>query len=349
VFCAAVIRAVCKYQGVLRAVVAHAGNDHRLGANEAPPAIISIFLGDQLTDVFQQIKAGGASSSKSKGTLTVGVDVLPPLPKDAGDRNRTSPFAFTGNRFEFRAVGSGQSIAGPLVAMNTIVAESLDYCASRLEKATEGNPGALHGAVQKLLTEIINESEKIIFNGDGYSEAWHQEAEKRGLLNLKTTPDALPILRKHEVAELFSKYGVLSERELESRYEIYIEQYGKTVSVEANLTVEIARTMIFPAAIRYQNELASTCANLKLVGYEFDTDTLDKVTALVKSLQDGISALEKVMDGNTATDHLDRAKYYCTEVMPAMLTVRKSADELEGIVADDLWPLPTYQEMLFIK
>jgi glutamine synthetase len=232
-FCAAVIRAVHKYQGVLRAVVAHAGNDHRLGANEAPPAIISIFLGDQLTDVFEQIKKGGAKKSISKGHLTVGVDVLPPLPMDAGDRNRTSPFAFTGNRFEFRAVGSNQSIAGPLVAMNTIVAESLDYCATQLEKATGGKPEKLNAALQKLLTEIIKEHGAIVFNGDGYSEAWHKEAAKRGLLNLKTTPDALPQLVKPDTKKLFQKYGVLSARELESRYEIYLEQYIKTVATEA--------------------------------------------------------------------------------------------------------------------
>lgn len=349
VFCAAVIRAVYKYQGLLRAVVASAGNDHRLGANEAPPAIISIFLGDQLTDVFEQIKAGGANSSIEKGTLTVGVDVLPPLPKDAGDRNRTSPFAFTGNRFEFRAVGSNQSIAGPLVAMNTIVTESLDYCATKLEEATGGDPEALHGAVQKLLTEIINECESIIFNGDGYSEAWHKEAAERGLLNLKNSTDALPIIGTKEVADLFAKYNVLSVRELQSRLDTYLEQYCKTVAVEAKLTLEMARTMIFPATIRYQNELASTCANLKLVGYEFDTDTLDKVTELVKCLQDSISVLDKALAHEGAGDLLSEAQHFCDSVLPAMLTVREYADELEGIVADDLWPLPTYQEMLFIK
>ncbi len=349
VFCAAVIRAVYKYQGLLRSVVATAGNDHRLGANEAPPAIISIFLGDQLTDVFEQIKIGGASSSIEKGTLTVGVDVLPPLPKDAGDRNRTSPFAFTGNRFEFRAVGSNQSIAGPLVAMNTIVAESIDYCATKLEKATQGDPDALHGAVQKLLTEIINECAPIIFNGDGYSEEWHTEAAERGLLNLKTTADALPYLLAPEVIELFKKYEVLSERELQSRLETYLEQYCMTVKVEANLTSEMARTMIFPAAIRYQNELASTCANLKLVGYEFDTDTLDKVTSLVKSLQDSIVWLEEAMGEDGAASLIEEARHYCDVVLPAMGTVREYADQLEGVVADDLWPLPTYQEMLFIK
>lgn len=349
VFCAAVIRAVHQHQGLLRAVVASAGNDHRLGANEAPPAIISIFLGDQLTDVFEQIKGGGAKSSLPKGTLTVGVDTLPPLPKDAGDRNRTSPFAFTGNRFEFRAVGSNQSIAGPLVAMNTIVAESLDYCATELEKATKGNPKKLNAALQKLLTKIIKEHGPVIFNGDGYSEEWHAEAEERGLLNLKTTVDALPVLNKAETRKLFSKYKVLSARELESRYETYLEQYVMSVTVEANLTLEMAKTMIFPAAVRYQNELASTCANLKAVGYEFDTDTLDKVTDLVKSLQDSIAALEKAASAPHGDSSLATAKHYQAKVTPAMAAVRGFADELEGIVADDLWPLPTYQEMLFIK
>lgn len=349
VFCAAVIRAVYKYQGLLRAVVASAGNDHRLGANEAPPAIISIFLGDQLTDVFQQIKAGGARSSLQKGTLTVGVDVLPPLPKDAGDRNRTSPFAFTGNRFEFRAVGSNQSIAGPLVAMNTIVCESLDYCATKLEKATHGKPEALHMAVQQLLSEIVTECEAIVFNGDGYSAAWHQEAAKRGLLNLKSAVDALPILDSEEIKSLFSKYGVLSERELKSRLDIYLEQYCKTVRMEAMQTLEMGKTMLFPAAIRYQSELASTCANLKLVGYEFDTDTLDKMTDLVKCLQDSMSALDKALHHHDAENLLAEAQHFCDEVLPAMTMVRKYADELEGWVADDLWPLPTYQEMLFIK
>lgn len=348
-FCAAVIRAVYKYQGLLRAVVATAGNDHRLGANEAPPAIISIFLGDQLADVFNQIKAGGANSSLSKGTLTVGVDVLPPLPKDAGDRNRTSPFAFTGNRFEFRAVGANQSIAGPLVAMNTIVCESLDYCATKLEKATGGDPSKLNAALQSLLTEIINESEKIIFNGDGYSEAWHLEAAKRGLLNMKSSPEALLFLGNHDVQELFTKYSVLTERELESRLDIYLEQYCKTVRVEAALTIEMAKTLIFPAAIRYQNELASTCCNLQALGYEFDTNTLDKVTELVKCLQDSIAELEVALKHGGASSLAAEAKHFGEDVMPAMASVRKYADELEGIVADDLWPLPTYQEMLFIK
>ncbi|MEM9353775.1 MAG: glutamine synthetase III [Planctomycetota bacterium] len=344
VFCAAVIRAVYKHQGLLRAVVASAGNDHRLGANEAPPAILSIFLGDQLTDVFEQIKGGGANSSLPKGELEVGVDTLPPLDKDAGDRNRTSPFAFTGNRFEFRAVGSNFSIAGPLVAMNTIIAESLDYCATKLEEATGGDDSKLNGAVQTLLTEIMGECGSIIFNGDGYSEEWHAEAESRGLLNLRTTADALPQIIAPEVKDVFTKYGVLSERELESRYETYCEQYCMTVNVEANLTKKIARTLIFPAAVRYQNELASTCANLQSLGYEFDTDSLDRITQLVKALQDAIAELAVATTGGC-----DDVRKCCDVVLPAMQQVRACSDELEGLVADDLWPLPTYQEMLFIK
>jgi len=348
-FCAAVIRAVHKHQGVLRAVVASASNDHRLGANEAPPAIISIFLGDQLTDVFEQIKGDGVKSSLPKGTLTVGVDTLPPLPKDAGDRNRTSPFAFTGNRFEFRAVGSNQSIAGPLTAMNTIVAESLDYCATKLEEATGGKKAKVNEALQALLKEIIDEHGSVIFNGDGYSDEWHAEAAQRGLLNLKTTANALPALQEPAVKELFEKYGVLSERELESRYETYLEQYCLSIKVEANLMEEIATTMIFPAAVRYQGELAATCANLKTLGTEFPTPTLDTLTGLIQSLQGAVAGLKKAMEAPEGGTSLDHAKHYLNDVLPAMTEVRKYADELEGIVADDLWPLPTYQEMLFIK
>ncbi|MHB8973265.1 MAG: glutamine synthetase III family protein [Pirellulaceae bacterium] len=349
VFCATVIRAVHKFSGLLRAVVAHAGNDHRLGANEAPPAIISIFLGDQLTDIFEQIKKGGVTSSKTHRKMNVGVDVLPPLPKDAGDRNRTSPFAFTGNRFEFRAVGSSQTIAGPLVAMNTIMADSLDYMATKLEKATGGDPSKLASSVQDLLKEIIEKHGAIVFNGDNYSEAWHCEAEKRGLPNFRTTVDALPVLRDPEVIALFEKYEVLSKREVESRMDIYLEQYVKTISAESRLVVEIAHTMILPAAIRYQGELAATCANLIAVGCAPHSGTLEKVTTLVQSLHEAATNLEKTIEPHGGGGLLDEAKHYCCKVAPAMLAVRKVADQLEGIVADDLWPLPTYQEMLFIK
>ncbi|MBY0588321.1 glutamine synthetase III [bacterium] len=349
VFCAAVIRAVHKFSPLLRAVVASASNDHRLGANEAPPAIISIFLGDQLTDVFEQIKGGAAKSSKTGGIMHLGADTLPPLPKDAGDRNRTSPFAFTGNRFEYRAVASNQSIGGPLVALNAIVADSLDYVATALEQATGGDSAKLPQAVQNVLKDIIDKHGAVIFNGDGYSEAWHQEAEKRGLPNLKTSVDALPYLSKPDVVEVFEKFGVLSKREVESREAIYLEQYCKAVNVESLLVIEMSKTVIFPAAIRYQSELAVTCANLKAVGYQFDTNTLDKVTELVKNLQDSTAALENARSAFHSHSVLDEAKHYCNTILPAMLEVRKYADELELMVADDLWPLPTYQEMLFIK
>jgi glutamine synthetase len=349
VFAAAVIRAVHKNSKLLRAVVAHAGNDHRLGANEAPPAIISIFLGDLLTEVFEQIKAGDSPKARGKEKLTVGVDVLPPLPKDAGDRNRTSPFAFTGNRFEFRAVGSNQSIAGPIVAMNTIVAESLDYVATTLEKATGGDASKLNAAVQTLLKEIYTDHGAVVFNGDGYSDEWHAEAAKRGLPNLKTTVDALPELTAPETLAMFEKYGVLSNREMESRQEIYLEQYCKTVNVEVLLTIRMARTLIFPAAIRYQNLLASTSAAIVTAGMTADTAILERVTALVRELEASITALEGIVEHHEADNSLDEAAHYCSDVIPAMLAVRKVADELEALVPDDIWPLPTYSEMLFIK
>ena len=349
VFCAAVIRAVDMHATLLRAVVAHAGNDHRLGANEAPPAIISIFLGDMLTDIFDQIKKGGVTGSKLKGLMTVGVDTLPPLPKDAGDRNRTSPFAFTGNRFEFRAVGSAQSIAGPLVALNTIAAESLDFVATELEKATGGDPAKLSGAVQKLLQSILEQHGRVIFNGDGYSEAWHQEAEKRGLPNLKTSVDALPCLTAANTIAVFEKYGVLSPRELHSRQDIYLEQYVKTVSVEAKLMIEIASTLIIPTAFRYQGELAGAAASVKATGLTPDLELLEEVCTLTKSLKEAIHGLESKLAHHAGGSLLEEAKHYCHDVLPAMFALRKIADELEGIVADDLWPLPTYQEMLFIK
>ena len=348
VFCATVIRAVHRWSGLLRAVVASASNDHRLGANEAPPAIISVFLGEQLDDIFTQVTKGGAKSSKGGEMLKVGVDSLPVIPKDAGDRNRTSPFAFTGNRFEFRAVGSSQSIAGPMIAMNTIVAESLDYVATKLEKAVGSDPSKLNDAIQKVLEEIMAESGSVVYNGNGYSEAWHKEAESRGLPNLRSCVDALPLLGGKEATELFAKYGVLSERETQSRMDVDLEQYCLVVGLEARTVIEMAKTIIFPAAVRYQGELAQTCAHLKAVGYVFDTDTLDKITVLVKDLQDGIVKLEGMLAEGGGHSKLDHAKHLCNAVLPAMLAIRKTADTLEGMVADDLWPLATYQEMLFI-
>jgi glutamine synthetase len=350
VVCAAVIRAVHKHAELLRVAVATSGNDHRLGANEAPPAIISIFLGSQLSEVFEQIEKGTTSKSSHGGTLTIGVDTLPPLPKHAGDRNRTSPFAFTGNKFEFRAVGSSQSIAGALVVLNTIMSESLDYMATKLEAATGGDPSKLNAAVQSLLKSVISEHKAVIFNGDGYSAEWHAEAEKRGLPNLKNTVDALPVLLKPETSALFEKYGVLTEREVHSRYEIYMERYCKDINAESLVALNIARTMILPAAYRYQGELAATASAIKNVsGKAPHMGTLDALTTLVAQLEEKTGKLEEAIGHKGAKDILAEAKHFRDGVVPAMLEVRKVADELEGIVADDLWPLPTYREMLYIK
>ncbi len=349
IFCAAVIRAVHLHSDLLRVAVAFSGNDHRLGANEAPPAIISIFLGSQLADIFEQLEKGSASSSKAAGTMTVGADVLPPLPKHAGDRNRTSPFAFTGNKFEFRAVGSSQSIAGPLVVLNTIVAESLDYIATELEKSVGGDSSKLNGAVQKLLQEIITKHKAVVFNGDGYSEEWHKEAEKRGLPNLRNTVDALPALISEKNVKLFSKYNVLSDREVHSRYEIYVERYCKDVNTESLVALNMAKTHILPAAYRYQNELATTAASLKSIGKQPHLGSLDKLTENVAALESAIEKLEAAVGHKGGGDLLAHAKHFRDEVIPTMNVVRAIADKIETIVPDDIWPLPSYHEMLFIK
>ena len=349
VFCAAAIRALHKFGPLLRATAGSASNDHRLGANEAPPAIISTYLGEQLADVFEQIKKGKVEGSKTKGVMNIGVDTLPPLPMDPGDRNRTSPFAFTGNRFEFRAVGSSHSIAGAQVALNTMMAESLDYVATKLEKLGKVNKTKFNEGVQELLQKIMEKHDAVVFNGDGYSDEWHKEAvEKRGLPNLRTTPEALPVLTSKEVVELFGKYDVLSEAELASRKEIYFEQYALTVNVEANLVIRMARTMIFPAAMRYQGQLAETCEKLKAIGQDFKMEALEDVTTKLRAMQAEVNNLEKLM-AHEAGDTEAHAVYMCNETLPAMLKVREHADALEKVVADDLWPLPSYQEMLFIR
>jgi glutamine synthetase len=272
------------------------------------------------------------------------------LPKHAGDRNRTSPFAFTGNKFEFRAVGSSQSIAGPLVVLNTIVAESLDYIATELEKTTGGDPAKLNAAVQKVVQDIIKDHKAVLFNGDNYSLEWHQEAEKRGLPNLKNTIEALPALIAKKNVAMFEKYGVLSEREAHSRYDIYMERYCKDINTESQAALSIAKTMILPAAYRYQGELATTAAALKTaLGGNVDMATLKNVTQLVGELEKNISSLEAASSHHGNGDLLAEAKHFQHDVIPAMKSVRDVADKLETIVADDLWPLPTYREMLFIK
>jgi glutamine synthetase len=346
VFCSAVIRAVHKYGGLLRASVASASNDHRLGANEAPPAIISIFLGDQLADVFDQIAKGGATSSKEKGTLMIGVDTLPVLPTDPGDRNRTSPFAFTGNRFEFRAPGSLQSVAGPMVTINTIMAEALDYIATELETAVADGT-EFNTAVQNLLSEIITNHGAAVFGGNGYSDDWQIEAAARGLPNLKTTMDALPELISEPSMELFAKYNVFSHREMHSRYEIGLEQYAQSIGVEARSTLEIGTTAVLPAAVRYQTEMATNLSALKAAGVETDSAPLAELSGLVADLRGALGTLKAALavPGESAEEV---AKHSQTALIPAMSGVRAVSDKLEAIVADDLWPLPTYQEMLFI-
>ncbi len=346
VFCAAIIRAVHKFAGLLRVSVASATNDHRLGANEAPPAIISIFLGDQLADVFEQIAKGAATSSKGKGTMIIGVDTLPHLPTDPGDRNRTSPFAFTGNRFEFRAPGSGQTINVPMIVLNTIMADSLDHIATALEEAV-GSGVDFDSAVQTLLTDIITEHGAVVFNGDGYSENWQIEAADRGLPNLKTTLDAVPQLITPESVELFERYGVFTERELHSRYEVRLEQYAMTIAVEAKLALEIGSTVILPAAVRYQTELAQNVAAMKAAGFPAQTSLLEQVSAPVADLTGAIADLRAALAVHSEGS-LAEALYARDELLPAMAAVRVAADALEGVVADDLWPLPTYQEMLYI-
>ena len=347
VFCAAVIRAVHKYSGLLRASVASATNDHRLGANEAPPAIISIFLGDQLADVFEQISKGAATSSKGKGVMHIGVDTLPVLPTDPGDRNRTSPFAFTGNRFEFRAPGSMQTVSVPMVTINTIMAEALDHCATELETAVAAGTD-FDAAVQTLLTEIITTHGAVVFNGDGYSDKWQIEAADRGLPNLRTTLDALPELITEPAMELFEKYQVFNHREMHSRYEIGLEQYALTIGVEARLTLELGSTVILPAAIRYQTEVAMNVGALKAAGVEADIAALEQISGPVTELRAGLAELKTALDADAGESALAEAEHARDALLPAMSAVRAAADVLEGLVADNLWPLPSYQEMLYI-
>lgn len=353
VFCAAVIRAVDKFATLLRVAIASAGNDHRLGANEAPPAIISIYLGDQLQDIMDQIESGGAKTTKSGGHMEIGVTTLPKLPRDAGDRNRTSPFAFTGNKFEFRAVSSGQSIAGPNTVLNTIVAESLDYIASTLEADLKaGKP--FNKAVNDLVASIYKNHKRVIFNGDGYSEEWHKEAAKRGLPNLKTTVDAMPSLVTKESVELFSKYKVLNDKEVHSRHEIFLENYKKTISIEALMMVVMARTMIIPAALKYQHEIATAIHAAKSAGAPAASlgeqeKLLSEVASLISDLQKHTCELDKATHHHVHGDTMAHAKYAHDTLIPLMDSVRAAGDKLETLVDDDIWPLPTYREMLFIK
>ncbi len=339
-FAAAVIQAVNKHQGLLRASVANAGQDHRLGANEAPPAIISIFLGGELLKVFEAIEKGEAGSSAEGSFLGLGTQVLPPLPMHGGDRNRTSPFAFTGNKFEFRALGSSMSLALPNTVLNTIVAEAIDELAGELEKGVERGDD-LEAAVRSAVQASYGANNQIIFEGDNYTDEWHDEAERRGLLNLRTTPDALPQFLEKATIEAFEEYGVLSEREIESRYEISVEQYVIKTNIEAETAASIAKTMLLPAAVRYRDELDDGGPGVSGLIGELDEAIEELVTT--------IRALEEANIYPDGVEGLELAKYSRDTQIPAMEAVREVADRLERVVADDLWPLPKYAEILFVR
>jgi glutamine synthetase len=337
VMIAALMKAVDTHADLLRASVASASNDHRLGANEAPPAIISIFLGEQLRDVMDQIEKGGAKSSKAGGTLEVGVSSLPPLARDTTDRNRTSPFAFTGNKFEFRAVGSSQSCAGPNVVLNTIVADALDEICGKLEADRKAGKD-FHASVQNVLHGIVKAHKRILFDGDNYSDDWHQEAARRGLPNLKSSPEALKPLTTPKAIKLFGKHNVLSERELASRYEVYMHTYDRTLDYEANCLLVIARTQVLPAALAYQHDLAETVRAVKAAGA-----TAGAAAKVLKQTGVGAEALSK----SIASLEAATGKHDPKALLKAMAAVRAAADELEAVVPSDHWPLPSYAEMLF--
>ena len=347
-FCSAVIRGAHKYGPLMRAVIATASNDHRLGANEAPPAIISVYLGSQIEDLLTDIKNGTAKGSSQGGTMKLGVDTLPEFEKDPGDRNRTSPFAFTGNRFEFRAVGSNQSVSGPLVALNTILSDSLNWITDQLE-AELAKGSDQKTATYAVVKSVMDQHSAVVFGGNGYSEEWHKMAvEERGLLNLPTTADALPFLKDPAIMALFADSGVLSNAELESRFEVYAEQYVKVIEMEATLVVSMAKTIIYPASVRYLSELCNSIAGLKEIGISLDDATTKKVASLTGSMMETVSKLQSALE-HESKDITDHMQYSAKTLRPLMDKVREYADELEGEIADDLWSLPKYQEMLFIK
>jgi glutamine synthetase len=347
-FCAAVIQAVNKHQGLLRASIASPGQDHRLGANEAPPAIISIFLGTDLENVFGAIERGETSETRPQSFLGLGTPVLPRLPKHGGDRNRTSPFAFTGNKFEFRALGSSQSPSLPNTVLNTIVAEAIDELADELEATLKDAPppgdparvAALEDALRPILQRSYAANKQIVFGGDNYDEEWHAEAKRRGLLNLHATPDALPYLISDDTVKVFEDHNVLSRRELESRHEVFLEQYVTKLNIESETAASIARTLILPAAARHLTLLLDAQLG----------DLAGETSDLIAELAEAIKALETANQADGQPTELEEhAEFMRDTVIPAMDAVRAAADKLEKIVADDLWPLPKYSEILFIK
>ena len=333
----AVIEAVDRHGDLLRAAVSGAGNDHRLGANEAPPAVISMYLGDQLSDVIDQLEKGAPRSSRHANAMKIGVDTLPSLPRDATDRNRTSPFAFTGNKFEFRAPGSSQSCSGANLTLNVIVAEAFDRMAETLEKFGKEN---FNAALQKHLQSLVKAHKRIIFNGDGYTDEWLKEAAARGLPNARTTMESLRCLNDPANRELFEKYEVFSTRETESRFEVFLEDYHRKVRIEGQVALEMARTMILPAAENEYERLLRTLCQAKEAGVKQGSAAVKKQAAELGALLEGChgacAALAKALTGKHE------------EILAAMTELRKSVDALEKVLPDDLWPVPKYREMLFI-
>lgn len=352
VFLAAVMRAVDRHADLLRAAIASPGNDHRLGANEAPPAIISIYLGDMLSDILAQVEKGDPRKTKRGGNLDLGARTLPQIPRHSGDRNRTSPFAFTGNKFEFRAVGSSAPVAWPITVLNTIIAESLDSIATELENRVGRNPNPekVHTAAKQYLRELVKEHKRIVFDGDNYSEKWHAEAAKRGLPNLKTTPDALAALRDPKAQHLFEHYRVLNKRELHARTDIAYERYNKVLSIEAKTLCTMLRTEVLPAALRYESEIADAVASKKLAerSARSEEELLDEVSGLIADLRDAIRQVEAA-EARHAANVVKHAEHIRDHLVPAMVKAREASDRLEAHIPRDLWPLPTYDEMLFVK
>lgn len=346
-FLCAVIKAVDEHQDLLRLSVATAGNDHRLGANEAPPAIISIFLGDELTEVLEAIENGTGYNGKEKEYMRIGADVLPKFKKDSTDRNRTSPFAFTGNKFEFRMPGSSSSIAGCNIVLNTVVADELEKFADVLEAAPD-----FESALNALIQDTIKSHKRIIFNGNGYDDSWIEEAQKRGLLNLKTTPDALPYFVKEENVKLFEKQHVYSKEEIESRYEVLIEEYVKIINIEALTMLDMAKKEILPAVTSYSKSLADTILSKKAVCESMDTTyetaVLKQTSELLKEAYEAVNALSESIDQmNTLSDFEKKANFVRDDLLSKMAALRKPCDELEVIVDEKDWPFPTYGKLLF--
>ncbi|MGM0442388.1 MAG: glutamine synthetase type III, partial [Elusimicrobiota bacterium] len=332
------MKAIDTHAGLLRASVASAGNDHRLGANEAPPAILSIFLGDQLTDIIKQIETGGTKSSKEGEVMELGITSLPNFIKDVTDRNRTSPFAFTGNKFEFRAPGASQSCASPALILNTIVADALDKICTRIEEKLEDGENLNH-VLQEVLQDVVKKHKRILFNGNSYTSRWKKEAKKRGLPNLETTEEALQEYKKEDTVELFERHNILSREELFSRYEIYKEQYGGIVQIEAKVSLDIAKTLILPAVSEYRNNLSSDLTSVKNNNLESSNsqEFLKNINGKVENLLDSITKLEKALESDENS-----------VILKKMKNLRSVVDDLEAVVSADLWPLPSYTDMMFL-